>query len=355
MTRFSPDAFVGRAAVELEAFFDKVDQDSLVLEWHGRVEWREQIKVQGGGGIDYPTEIPSWWWFPDVFPDHIGTDLPEDHPPISVPNVDILKYLGGGQFGWVYAAKVRTTGHVVALKILRNDRGSDTPRTAANEAIMGAKLKHRNIMGVFDLRPIGRYWIILMELVAGKNLTHAQIQSHEIEHILGSLSDAVYHMGQAKVVHRDLKPSNVVLRRTDRSPVIVDLGLSVDLNVIDPKDAGFAGTPLYMPPEAFEGLITTAFDSYSLGVTAAQVLTGESPIFPGRLNELYECKRSGSFREALVKMLQGTEEPIANWIGRMTENDLAARLAALDEGREWGKSRSGAVHDPTLPRTNSSK
>lgn len=114
MTRFQPDAFVGRAVDDLEAYLRQVDQQALIAEWRGKVDWRESPKAHGGK-MDDPAEVASRF----LFPDDLGTDLPANHPPISVPNVDIIKYLGGGQFGWVYAAKVRTTGLVVALKVLR--------------------------------------------------------------------------------------------------------------------------------------------------------------------------------------------------------------------------------------------
>src|SRR5262249_55158379 len=155
------------------------------------------------------------------------------------------------------------------------------------------------IMRVFDLRPIGQYWIILMELVVGNSLSSTTVQKDEIKRVFGSLADAVYHMGQSKVVHRDLKPDNIVVRRSDRSAVIVDLGLSVDTNVFDPKDARIAGTPLFMPPEAIDGVITNAFDAYSLGVSAAKVVTGSYPHLPGGLREMFDHKKSGLFREKL--------------------------------------------------------
>ncbi len=151
MTAFDPEVFVGKAAAELEAFLQGVDQDALASEWRDRVEWRQRPRV-GGGMLDDPTRLQSR----HLFPDDIGFDLPAEHPPVAVPNLDILRYLGGGTFGGVYVARVRTTGLIVALKVLRTDRGDDTPRSAANEALMGAKLKHRNIVRVFDVRPIGQ-------------------------------------------------------------------------------------------------------------------------------------------------------------------------------------------------------
>lgn len=201
-------------------------------------------------------------------------------------------------------------------------------------------------MGVFDLRPVGQYWIILMELVKGDSLSATPIRDDEVKRLFGSLADAVSHMVQANVVHRDLKPDNIVVRRSDRSPVIVDLGLSVDTTVFDPKAAGFAGSPVFMPPEATDGVITNAFDAYSLGVTAAKVLTGNYPSLPGGIGELFGHKKSGRFREELLAMLRGTDEAVARWIGGLTDDDLKARLAALEDGRAWVTTPT-AVGGPT--------
>ncbi len=183
-----------------------------------------------------------------------------------------------------------------------------------------------------------------MELVVGDDLSAAQVQSVEWKRIFGSLADAVHHMSHSNVIHRDLKPHNIIVRRSDRSPVIVDLGLSVDLQVFDPSDAGLAGTPLFMPPEAIDGVITNAFDAYSLGVTAAGVLAKDRPVFSGDMVQLFAAKKSGKFQEQLIASVSGTDGLMGTWIGRLTAHDATVRLAALDEGRAWiDSSHSGVL------------
>lgn len=324
---FNPDQFVGLSVAEFEVYLERVDQTNLATEWASRVDWREPRRF-AGATFDDPTSIQSW----RLFPKDIGQDLPENHPPILIPNVDLIRYIGGGQFGWVYAGKVRSTGLVVAVKVLRNDPGCDTPRMAANEAINGAKLNHRNIMRVFDLRPVGDYWIILMELVKGDRLSDASLGAVSLKPLLSALSDAVRCMGASKIIHRDLKPDNIVLRQTDGSPVIVDLGISVDLEVFDPASAVIAGTPLFMPPEAIDGVIDIGFDPYSLGVTATMVVTGVAPRLPGSIHDLFGHKRSGRFRQEIVSILGGVDRSIAEWITALVDNHGAQRLAALHAG-----------------------
>jgi eukaryotic-like serine/threonine-protein kinase len=206
--------------------------------------------------------------------------------------VDLEEYLGGGRFGCVYAGRVRSTGLLIAVKILRSDRSETDEQRARGvirEAMIGARLSHRNIMGVFDVRPVGQFWIILMELVQGDRLSDAELDESSLIHCFGGLADAICSMAERQIVHRDIKPDNIVLRRFDRSPVIVDLGLAVDLAVTGPEDRGFAGSPRFMPPEAFNGTVTTSFDAYSLGVTAFDVLTRDTK--PG--SELELARTSG--------------------------------------------------------------
>jgi serine/threonine protein kinase len=336
MAQFDPSSFVGQDLEELVAFLQVVDQASLAVQWRRKIEWLISPKVKGGK-LNDPVALPNHI----LFPDDMRTDIPENHPPISIPSIEIMKYLGGGQSGWVYAGKVKATGLLVAVKILRNDSGRDLAGFAANEAAIGSRLKHRNIMGVYDLRSVGNYWIILMELVAGQNLAALAKEIREIKRVYGLLCDALLHMGQVNIVHRDIKPENIILRRNDLSPVIVDFGLSVDIRICDLAQIKIAGSPLFMPPEAFDGIITTAFDAYSLGVTAAIAISGRGSELPSGFNQVFRQKRSGTFQKALLAMLEGMDSEISDWIIQLTETELDARHAGLDCGQAWGSGNAG--------------
>src|ERR1044071_3356016 len=166
MPEFKPSEFAGRRLQELEDFLQQADADAIRREWEKKVEGHTPPQTRGAA-MDKLWEASTQL----LTHERNDTQLPADHPQSLVPNVDIKEYIGGGQFGWVYAGLVRTTGLVIAVKVLRNECFESTSlvaRRAANEAIIGAKLAHRNIMGIFDLRPVGRFWIILMELVQGK-------------------------------------------------------------------------------------------------------------------------------------------------------------------------------------------
>ena len=88
-------------------------------------------------------------------------DLPANHPDVDVPGVALETYLGGGGQGWVYAARVLQTGSVVAVKVLRADYVAGMGR-AAREALLCARVKHRNVLRVFKACPAGAFWVVVI-------------------------------------------------------------------------------------------------------------------------------------------------------------------------------------------------
>src|SRR5204862_1909320 len=139
------------------------------------------------------------------------------------------------------------TGLSVAIKIL-NSNSINAKRLAEKEVKIASRLKHPNLLRIFGAFEAGEFTIVVMELVYGHDLADRRV--NDVDTILIGLSDAISEMSMAKIVHRDVKPANIMLR-ADNSPVLVDFGLAVelDLNATIPS---LGGTPLFMPPEAFD-------------------------------------------------------------------------------------------------------
>ncbi|GAG35040.1 unnamed protein product, partial [marine sediment metagenome] len=97
------------------------------------------------------------------------------------------------------------------------------------------------------------------------------------------------------------KPANILLDREGRV-FVTDFGLACS-RPRGPRGqsrAGLAGTPVYMGPEMFDGIVSLRSDVYALGITSFELLTGESP-FGGTLEEV----REKHFHQALpVELLQ---------------------------------------------------
>jgi serine/threonine protein kinase len=148
-------------------------------------------------------------------------------------------------------------------------------------------------------------------------------------YVVAQIAAGVAYLHARGAIHRDLKPANILVFGevdTPAGPVprvkIADFGLARD--VPPEAQAGAAagdgalltagiGSPLWMPPEALMattagGLAryTNAFDVYSLGVIAFNLLTGEQLVFdvtggaPDDLSPLLRRIKTGDARWSLL-------------------------------------------------------
>jgi serine/threonine protein kinase len=258
------------------------------------------------------------------------TRLGDDHPDVEVPGVVLEAFLGGGGQGWVYAGRVRATNKVVAVKVLA--RAADALGWGAREAILCARVRHRNVLRVLRAEPAGAFWVVLMELVQGDELTRDHLPPGQARPCFGQLADALAALARQRLVHRDVKPANVLLRRPDRSPVLIDFGLAVDLAEPDAA-ADLSGTPFFMAPEAWrDEPPAPAWDAYALGVTAALALAG-APAMPRDLASLRQAKLSGVFERRITAAVADGE--LRTWVGRMVHADPAERQRAVEAARAW--------------------
>jgi serine/threonine protein kinase len=97
--------------------------------------------------------------------------------------------------------------------------------------------------------------------------------------ILTKIGQALHHAHQHDIVHRDLKPANILFN-TKGEVVLADFGIAVLLEgttFINPY-----GTPAYMAPEQFQGIVSKKSDQFSLGCIAYELVTGQKPFLQSR-------------------------------------------------------------------------
>jgi serine/threonine protein kinase len=317
-----PSHFLGRLLPRLKNALAELDSFPSPAEEEGRVElyWpktaAEHILVNPETVL--ATTIPE-------------AVLPEDHPPVEVPGVLLERYLGGGGQGWVFAGRVIDTGHVVAVKVLRADPEGGENR-AAREALLGSRVRHRNVLRVFRAEPVGRYWLLVMELIQGRDLESVALGRNEFRACLLQIVEALRELARQRIVHCDVKPANILLRSHDRTPVLVDFGVAWDLDSPRTHRSLF-GTPYFLPPEAFAlpGRPDPSWDAYGLGVTAAVVLLGRT--FPWKtLPELESAKHSGAFEANLREQLETVRDAgLRDWITILLDHEPARRMGAMED------------------------
>lgn len=194
----------------------------------------------------------------------------------------ILRELGQGGMGVVYAAEDVTLSEGVALKVLHaahpRDGSLDLFR---REVRLARRVTHPNVVRTYDIGLAEGLHFLTMELVEGGSLreriTLAPLPLQDVVRLARQIADGLTAAHEAGVVHRDLKPSNVLVTRTDRV-ALTDFGIARSLSE-GPSELTrsglLLGTPAYMAPEQLFGDVPgPAADLYAFGLLVYEMATG---------------------------------------------------------------------------------
>ncbi|MBW2703001.1 MAG: protein kinase [Deltaproteobacteria bacterium] len=228
------------------------------------------------------------------------------------PSYDVEKVLGRGGMGVVCAARQKSLGRNLAIKVARKISSDSAATTQAeleqfaNEAVITARLDHPNVVPVHALAKDDRGRLFFtMKQVAGisweellnpervrnraeRSKVEARSKAMSLEdqlNILLSVADAVAYGHEKGFIHRDLKPENIMLGSFGEV-LVMDWGLAMafgDQNPykLDPsRKAQLVGTPAYLAPEMALGHMTEfgpTTDIYLLGGILYRLLTGQPP------------------------------------------------------------------------------
>src|SRR6185436_5304604 len=128
--------------------------------------------------------------------------------------------LGQGGMAGVYKATDPNMKRTVAIKLIHPHLADDPSfvRRFEEEAAAVARLRHPNIVQVFDFDHDGNLYYMVLEFVPGETLqarlktlsTDGQrLPINEALNIMAKVCDAVEYAHQRGMIHRDLKPANV--------------------------------------------------------------------------------------------------------------------------------------------------
>jgi tetratricopeptide (TPR) repeat protein len=196
---------------------------------------------------------------------------------------------GSGGMGTVYRARDRTTGEIVALKILHGEASRDVDRFV-REARTLAELKHPRIVRyVAHGRTQTGELYLAMEWLGGKDLSailaHRALSLEDCVTLTSQVAEGLAAAHQKGIIHRDIKPENLYLveGKIDRVKIL-DFGLARMHNATrSPTRTGMIlGTPGYMAPEQAQGSreLDARTDVFALGCVFFECLTGR-PVFLG--------------------------------------------------------------------------
>jgi serine/threonine protein kinase len=218
-------------------------------------------------------------------------DETKKRPPLrngKVGKYEVLRVLGSGTTGCVYLARDPATAREVAVKLYSIDESVDREQATLirkfflTEVLLAQKLRHPNIVQIYDAAVDDTQAFIAMEYVPGSTLDKycqpgSLLDFKRVAEILQTVCAALDYAQQHGVIHRDIKPDNILLSE-NLEPKISDFGSAINLENVRISQVEGVGSPAYMSPEQIQGEpLSSQSDMFSLGMVLYKMLTGTLP------------------------------------------------------------------------------
>jgi len=221
------------------------------------------------------------------------------------PRYQIVEKAGSGGMATVFRARDTVLNRDVAIKVLHPHlvEKEEVKKRFLREAQAIARLRHRNIIEVYDYKSTQEDCYIISEFIKGESLANF-LSEYDISSpfisamIVTVLSDAIAHAHKNGVIHRDIKPENILIS-DNRLLKITDFGIA---HITDAESltitGSISGSPAHMSPEQIDGKgVDERTDIFSLGTLLYLISTGELPFKGTSPAAIFKAILMGEYRE----------------------------------------------------------
>jgi len=276
----------------------------------------------------------------------------------------VEKLLGKGGMGAVYLVRA-PGGELYAVKVMFPDmvkKGSDYRKRFAREAEFAMKIRHDNLISVYDVGedPETGLCYIIMEYVPGGSVAdrlerEGPFPMSDAVAIAAQVAMALEVAHRHGVIHRDIKPDNIMFD-ADGTPKLADLGVAKFTDGAHKTTVTttgmIIGTPAYMAPEQMMDShhIDARADIYALGVVLYEMLTGKRPNEGSTAVELLAKAIKGEPLPDVRTMRPEVSAAIAHVLSLMCAPKPEGRPAtALEAAQLLQKAATGRLVLPKKP------
>ena len=297
---------------------------------------------------------------------------PEPHPPstpsaqdlsgATVGRFQVLRRIGRGGMGEVYAATDTALKRTVALKRVAPHLREDPQQIQRmmKEAERASALNHPSIAAVYDVLQQDGEVFLVMEYVEGVSLRErlrAQLPRDELLDIVIQCAEALEAAHARGILHGDVKPENILI--AGGKIKLLDFGVArripSEVELTTATTDSWGGTIGYMAPEALlQQEVDRRSDLFSLGVILYEGISGKHPFRVSSL-VLTLDRTLHLTPPSLSTLATGTHPALAAIVDRLLAKDPKHRYAsAADLAHDLRGLREGTavVTTAMLPHAN---
>jgi serine/threonine protein kinase len=264
--------------------------------------------------------------------------------PATIGRFKVINRIGRGGMGSLYLAWDPVLERQIAIKLLREDM-EELRERFDREARSVARLRHPNIVTIFDVGEQDGQPFIAMEYIHGQTLAEIIRSDYQPSvsrklKIIDELCDGLAFAHKMAIIHRDVKPANIMVE--DEGVVkILDFGIARIAESGMTMAGMLIGTLNYMAPEQIAGqVVDNRSDIFAIGCVMYELLA-QRQAFPGGLH-------TGIINRILYEHPPGLETICPNLDGEVVEvvrhalekdpqvryQDLAAMRRDLQRARQ---------------------
>ena len=217
---------------------------------------------------------------------------------IELKDLEALKELGKGNFGFVYLVRSKKNKNIYAIKALdlqqiKNEKLEPCVEVEKNVLL---KIDHPFIMKMVKYMKNDQYIFFLNEFIHGKELWDVirdigYLSKEQTQFYAGGMILAIEYLHHKKIIYRDIKPENVMVSENNYIKLI-DFGT---VKEIKERTSTIIGTPHYMAPEIIKG------EGYSFQVDFWSIAVCMYEFFVGKLPFGDECEEPMDVYKAVTK------------------------------------------------------
>jgi serine/threonine protein kinase len=208
------------------------------------------------------------------------------------------------------------------------------------EAAAIARLRHPNIVQVYDFDADGETYYMVMEYLIGEtlqarlkrlNAVHRRMPYPEVIRLCCQLCDAVGYAHKRELIHRDIKPANIMLDVNGQA-ILMDFGIvKIVGGEYHTATGATVGTAAYMAPEQIRSeRADERSDIYSLGVTLYEMISGRTPYQADSALTVMMMVLNDPLPD-LREIRKGVPEALAAVVEKALAKESANRFQTMDD------------------------